>query len=193
MTIHLYDMTTTASVQTYAQHMTLTRRWISSKVANLRVSLGCARASFTCNPPTPEMRNFYRTTNLSKAKMSSKMKRALARIRGRNTPPKCPAEDLVIETDIPNGDAMIEQQPHLQRVPTVEQQILDELIYWGLTRKIKEAQLVALLERVVGSKSYKLTNRLNGAFNVAYILESPDALKVCIRVPACGFPARWNK
>jgi hypothetical protein len=149
--------------------------------------------------------------------MSSKMKRCIARLRGRSNPTnKQPqqhpsSEALMSSNSILDGgattaypgDSIIDEadpELELKRVPTVEQKALDELVYWGPTKRIPEEQLVTLLERTVVGYSYsykphwKLINRLNGAFNVAYILESAQGgLKVCVRVPAAGFPARWNQ
>lgn len=84
----------------------------------------------------------------------------------------------------------------LRRIPTVQQKIQNEPAYWGPTRSIEEAGLAALLKRIINTADqpeFKLVDVLNGAFNVAYILKSTRGPKICVRVPACGFPERWNK
>lgn len=170
----------------------------------------------TCFPSLPNKNTFLTSQHHPPSTMTSKMKRCIAKLRGRtNTIEKHPqqhpsSEALMSPNSILDGgatapypgDSILEEpdpELELKRMPTVEQKALDELVYWGPTKRIPEEQLVALLERAVVGYSYsykphwKLINRLNGAFNVAYILESAPGLKVCVRVPAAGFPARWNQ
>ena len=79
-----------------------------------------------------------------------------------------------------------------------ESQEIDEMEYWGLTRDIPEDKLVALLDKVskkhngTVDANYKLVSKHCGSYNCAYILESSYKERLCIRVPACGIPARWN-
>lgn len=84
----------------------------------------------------------------------------------------------------------------LKKVPTKQQRIVCDVSYWGPTRQIEEAKLVALLRRTFeeeANSELKLINQLNGSFNVAYMMESSLGRKFCVRVPACGFPDRWNE
>ncbi|KAF2216071.1 hypothetical protein CERZMDRAFT_3536, partial [Cercospora zeae-maydis SCOH1-5] len=74
----------------------------------------------------------------------------------------------------------------------------DETLYWGPTRDIAAERLAELLDRI-GKKSdgaaeanYKLISKHCGSYNCAYILESSFKERTCIRVPAHGFPGRWN-
>ncbi|CAK1357269.1 hypothetical protein CB0940_11600 [Cercospora beticola] len=75
---------------------------------------------------------------------------------------------------------------------------IEELLYWGPTRDIAAEKLVKLLDKI-GKKSkeaadtnYKLISKHCGSYNCAYILESNFKERTCIRVPAYGFPGRWN-
>lgn len=124
--------------------------------------------------------------------MPFKMKHCLNKLlRRRHMPEKHLSREALIA---PQHDGL-DEEPSLTRIPSIVHKALDdELTYWGPTKRIPEAQLAALLQRTIPhASSFKLINRLNGAFNVAYILESDGGSKICVRVPACGFPARWNQ
>lgn len=104
--------------------------------------------------------------------------------------------DCLIESKVIEKRANGKRSRTMRKTPVKEQKIVCDVSYWGPTKSIEEADLAALLDRTVGkgTRSYfKLIDRLSGAFNVAYIMESPRGVKVCVRVPACGFPARWNR
>jgi aminoglycoside phosphotransferase (APT) family kinase protein len=80
------------------------------------------------------------------------------------------------------------------RVTPILHQARDSEEYWGPVRDLREDSLEALLQRVTSQDlPFKLINRLNGAFNVAYIVQGADGRKVCVRVPACGWTERWTK
>ncbi|CZT18612.1 uncharacterized protein RCC_04456 [Ramularia collo-cygni] len=103
-----------------------------------------------------------------------------------------------VNEEISKASPEVQKDPKMKtfkRVPTVKQQIEDVPKYWGTTTDIGEAQLAILLQHVIQTDyepHFKLARRLNGSFNVAYIMESVRGWRICVRVPACGFPGRWN-
>lgn len=71
--------------------------------------------------------------------------------------------------------------------------------YWGPTSTIPQHKLMALMRTLqqdikngFEEHTFQYVDRLHGAFNSAYILES-KGVKVCVRVPACGWPERWTE
>lgn len=74
-----------------------------------------------------------------------------------------------------------------------------EAKYWGPVKKISDEALIALATKQ-WSKAYPareapactVTARMYGSYNAVHIMEFSDGLKVCIRVPACGWIDRWN-
>jgi hypothetical protein len=82
-------------------------------------------------------------------------------------------------------------------IPSVENQMIEESEYWGPTKEISPAKMIALVTRVTGQGAgltgvqWSLVDKLCGSYNCAYILDSPGRSRLCVRVPACGFPARW--
>lgn len=73
--------------------------------------------------------------------------------------------------------------------------------YWGPTRNIPESDLVNLVKRQLRDEwngevkelDFQLKRSVSGGFNTAYILESAMVGTICIRVPASGWPYRWNE
>ncbi|EME46320.1 hypothetical protein DOTSEDRAFT_126816 [Dothistroma septosporum NZE10] len=72
-------------------------------------------------------------------------------------------------------------------------------LYWGPTSAIPDYKLMALMKALQhdvknGFEQHEFQNvkRLHGAFHSAYILES-EGVKVCVRIPACGWPGRWTE
>ncbi|KXT08126.1 hypothetical protein AC579_27 [Pseudocercospora musae] len=72
--------------------------------------------------------------------------------------------------------------------------------YWGPIRDISESKLIELVKDVAASKStnslgseWRVIKKPRGAFNQSYILESDSQQLLNVRVPACGFPSRWNE
>ncbi|KAI5359095.1 putative aminoglycoside phosphotransferase, protein kinase-like domain superfamily [Septoria linicola] len=92
----------------------------------------------------------------------------------------------------------IVSSPLLVASDKAESQEIDEEKYWGPTRDIDEEKIVALLTRVVKKShgtvnaNYRVISKHCGSYNCAYILKSSYTDRICVRVPACGFPDRWN-
>lgn len=99
---------------------------------------------------------------------------------------------------VTSGENGQESCPLLVTAAVAESHEIDEAEYWGPTRDIAEEKLVALLDRVSETHNgtvdahYRLMSKHCGSYNCAYILESSYKERLCVRVPACGFPARWN-
>ncbi|EGP92530.1 uncharacterized protein MYCGRDRAFT_107001 [Zymoseptoria tritici IPO323] len=95
--------------------------------------------------------------------------------------------------------ALMKQQEAVRRekagsLAPVTQKVPDSKEYWGPVRDLSDDRLNALLRRVTSPESqFKRVNRLNGAFNVAYIMVNSQGKKLCVRVPACGWSERWNQ
>ncbi|KAK3055144.1 hypothetical protein LTR09_003697 [Extremus antarcticus] len=76
----------------------------------------------------------------------------------------------------------------------------DSFEYWGPTREVTEESLVALLDRhsmqIHGKErpgTWAYLERKSGTYSVAYILQFEGNTKVLVRIPASGWPRRWNK
>lgn len=77
----------------------------------------------------------------------------------------------------------------------------DDVLMSGDTGQINSAQLLSLVGSLLNSQGLhdsadgdlELIQRLEGSYNIVYVIRLPSATKYCLRVPAAGRPSQWTE